>query len=74
MRRWTRSSPAESKPMKQALSPGVIAGVVVVVVAIAAFLLYKGTSGGPAVGTKDTMPEAMKKAYGGGGQPTPKNP
>jgi len=60
--------------MKQALSPGIIAGVVVVVLAVAVFVLYKGTSTGPAVGTKDTMPEAMKKAYGGGAQPGPKNP
>ena len=55
--------------MKQALNPAVIAGILVVVVGIVAIVLFKGTSSGPVEGTKDTMPDVMKRAYGGAPPP-----
>lgn len=60
-------------------SPGVIAAIVLGVIALAV-VVYEATTmgsalGGPVIGTKDDMPEAMKKAYGGGpGAPAPKTP
>lgn len=50
------------------LSPGVIAAIVLGVIALAV-VIYEATTmgkslGGPVIGTKDDMPDAMKRAYG----------
>ncbi|RYG17112.1 hypothetical protein EON82_24245 [bacterium] len=63
----------------QKLSPGIIAAIVLGVIAVVALIYQVSTSsalGGPTIGTKDDMPEAMKKAYGGGpaGPSAPKTP
>lgn len=57
----------------KSFSPGVIAAIVIGVIALGA-VIYEVVSmrdaiGGPVVGSKDTMPEAMRRAYGGGGKP-----
>jgi hypothetical protein len=60
------------------LSPGVIAAIVLGVIAVVV-VIYEATTmgkslGGPVIGTKDDMPEAMKKAYGGAPPPKSSTP
>ena len=59
--------------MKQSINPGVVVAAIVVVVAIAGFLVYKGTSKGSGSGANpysaaaDKRVQGMPGSVGGGG-------
>lgn len=63
--------------MKSEMHPGVVIGVVIVVIAVVGFLIFRGTNGGTVDNAKDMSPALRAKlaaVYGSGPARTPAPP